>query len=227
MVETDVVASRSTYVEWVSAEDQPHHGYVVPAMLRALGPPSGRRLLDLGCGNGAITAKLAAAGFAASGVDFEQHGIEIASMALPGIDFRVHDLAQPLPPELSGRFDLVVTAEVIEHLFLPRELFARAREAIGDRSGRLVVTTPYHGYVKNLVIALFGRCDHHASPLADFGHIKFFSKKTLAEMGRQCGFHSTRFTLAGRVPPLSASMVMTAERRPLVEQGVSPGRHRR
>lgn len=218
MSEVDVVASRDHYWEWQSTDDQPHHRYVVPAMLRALGPPGGRRLLDLGCGNGAITAKLAAAGFITAGLDFEPHGIEMARAAHPAIDFVMHDLCEPLPLGLRDRFDVVVTAEVIEHLFFPRELFARAREAIGSRGGHLVVTTPYHGYAKNLVIALLGRCDRHASPLADFGHIKFFSKKTLTEMGRQCGFDSARVTLAGRVPPLSASMLMTAQRRPLVER---------
>ena len=81
-----------------------------------------------------------------------------------------------------GTFDTVLSAEVVEHLFLPRELFARAREALGD-GGRLVVTTPYHGYAKNLALAVFGQFDQHWVPLSDYGHIKFFSKATLGGAG--------------------------------------------
>lgn len=201
--------SRSHYWEWTSAAEQPHHRYLVPTILRALGPPAGRSLLDIGCGNGALTAKMAAAGFRASGVDSEVSGIERARAGFPTIEFALQDVSEPLPEALRDRFDVVVTAEVIEHLFLPRQLFARAREALTP-NGVLVVTTPYHGYVKNLMIAAFNQFDDHVGALGDYCHIKFFSRKTLGEMARQCGFEPVRWDMAGRIPPIAASMVMTA-----------------
>lgn len=205
--------SRTHYWDWVSADEQPHHRYLVPVILRALGPAAGRTLLDIGCGNGALTAKMAEAGFRAAGVDSEVSGIERARGAFPGIDFSLQDVSEPLPAELRDRFDVVVTAEVIEHLFLPRQLFARAREALAP-DGVLVVTTPYHGYVKNLMIAAFNQFDEHVGALGDYCHIKFFSRKTLGEMARQCGFEPVRWDTAGRVPPIAASMVMTARLSP-------------
>jgi 2-polyprenyl-6-hydroxyphenyl methylase/3-demethylubiquinone-9 3-methyltransferase len=36
------------------------------------------------------------------------------------------------------------------------------------------VTTPYHGYVKNLALAVTGQLDRHWQPWRDGGHIKFF-----------------------------------------------------
>lgn len=205
--------SRTHYWEWTSASEQPHHRYLVPAILRSLGPANGRSLLDIGCGNGALTAKMAASGFRSTGMDFELTGIDQARAANAGIDFVVQDVGEPLPEELRDRFDVVVTAEVIEHLFLPRQLFARAREALTP-DGVLVVTTPYHGYMKNLMIAALNQFDDHVGALGDYCHIKFFSRKTLGEMARQCGFQAVRWETAGRIPPIAASMVLTARLAP-------------
>ncbi|HUA94795.1 MAG TPA: class I SAM-dependent methyltransferase [Acidimicrobiales bacterium] len=201
-------ASRSHYWEWTSADRAPNHTYLVPGVLRALGDPAGRRLLDLGCGNGALTAELAVAGWEVTGLDFEESGIERARQAHPGVTFAVHDIYQPLPESLRGRFDAVLSAEVIEHLFLPRELFARAREAVSAPS-TIVVTTPYHGYAKNLALAVTGKFDGHWVPGSDYGHIKFFSRRTLAALARECGVEPYWWHRVGRIPPLAASMIMT------------------
>jgi 2-polyprenyl-3-methyl-5-hydroxy-6-metoxy-1,4-benzoquinol methylase len=219
---TSIVESRSQYWEWTSATEAPNHRYLAPAVLRMLGPPGGRRLLDVGCGNGALTAKLAAAGFEVTGVDFEPHGIEHARAAHPGIEFLWHDVSNPLPAAMLGRFDVVTSAEMIEHLFLPRDLFARAREALGGR-GELLVTTPNHGYTKNLAMALLDRFDVHVQALSDYGHIKFFSKRTLAQMATECGFTPVSWARAGRVPPIAASMLMRAELRPRTAPPLAAG----
>jgi 2-polyprenyl-6-hydroxyphenyl methylase/3-demethylubiquinone-9 3-methyltransferase len=201
-------AEETSYPEWVFSGEAENHHYLVPAVLRTL--PAGRvRVLDLGCGNGALTAKIHHAGKDVTGVDFTPSGIERARQSNPGVDFVIHDLNEPLPESLRGRFDVVVSAEVIEHLFLPRTLFTRCREALGE-SGQAIITTPLHGYWKNLAIVVTGKSDHHWNPLADYGHIKFFSKKTLRETARECGFEPARVLGAGRVPLLRATMVMTA-----------------
>lgn len=200
------------YPEWVFSGAAENHHYLVPAVLKAL-PDGPVRVLDLGCGNGALTARIREAGKQVSGVDFTPSGIERARRDNPGVPFFVHDLGEPLPDELRGQFDVVVSAEVIEHLFLPRTLFDRCREALGDR-GQVVITTPFHGYWKNLAIVATGKSDSHWGPLADFGHIKFFSKKTLRMIARECGFEPVSVVGAGRVPFLAATMVMKADLRP-------------
>ena len=64
----------------------------------------------------------------------------------------------------------------------------------------MVVTTPYHGYAKNLALAVTGRFDGHWVPLSDYGHIKFFSKRTLGMLARECGVEPTRWYRLGRNP---------------------------
>ena len=77
-------------------------------------------------------------------------------------------------------------------------------------SGTLIITTPYHGYFKNLALAAAGKLDGHFTVLWDGGHIKFFSRRTLTALLELEGFEVTAFCGAGRWPYLWKSMVLAA-----------------
>jgi 2-polyprenyl-3-methyl-5-hydroxy-6-metoxy-1,4-benzoquinol methylase len=109
--------------------------------------------------------------------------------------------------QLQDAFDVIVSVEVIEHLLLPRQLFSRAKEAL-KRNGELIITTPYHGYWKNLLIALTGKFDDHWHPLRDYGHVKFFSTQTLSKLFEEQGFELTHVKRVGRIPPVAKSLMM-------------------
>lgn len=187
-----------------------NHSFLVPGVLSVLGPAQGRGLLDLGCGNGSLSNALATAGFTVVGMDSSRTGLDAAQSAFPAVDFIAHDLSEPLPHDHRSRYDVVVAAEVIEHLFLPRGLFERASQALAP-GGTLVITTPFHGYWKNLALALTNSFDHHWRPSWDYGHIKFFSKKTLGAMATECGFQPVQWKMVGRAPQLAKSMILKAE----------------
>lgn len=102
--------------------------------------------------------------------------------------------------------------EVIEHLYSPRTFAAFIRSILeANGGGRFILTTPYHGYLKNLSIALAGKADRHYSALWEGGHIKFWSRRTLAILLREAGFRNMAFTGAGRIPYLWRHMVFSAE----------------
>ena len=66
-----------------------------------------------------------------------------------------------LPAKLAGmRIGTVISVEVIEHLHAPRSLTALARTVVA-LGGELILTTPYQGYVKYLLLAVSGRLDLH------------------------------------------------------------------
>jgi len=98
--------------------------------------------------------------------------------------------------------------EVIEHLLLPRRLVEAALSALRP-GGLVVLTTPYHGYLKNLALALSNGFDAHWHPLRDFGHVKFFSRHTLLALLEEYGLRALRFSTAGRVPLLAKSMIVS------------------
>ena len=167
-----------------------------------------KSICDLGCGNGHISGRLAALGYHVTGVDASPSGIQIARRAYPEVSFiegmisRDRDL---------GEFDLVISSDVIEHMYCPSDLL-EAAQSILKPGGQILVGTPYHGYLKNLVLAATGKMDSHFSALHDGGHIKFFSVKTLSSLMRRHGFQHLSFTFYGRAPWLWKNMICHARK---------------
>ncbi len=167
-----------------------------------------RTICDLGCGNGHITGRLAALGYQVTGVDASASGIQIAQRTYPGVEF-VHAL---IDSDLSlGQFDLVISSDVIEHLYRPSDLLEAAVSQLKP-SGQILLGTPYHGYLKNLALAATGKMDAHFSALHDGGHIKFFSVNTLSQLMRAHGFDDLHFTFYGRAPWLWKNMICHARK---------------
>jgi SAM-dependent methyltransferase len=108
-------------------------------------------------------------------------------------------------------FDVAIATEVIEHLVRPRNLLRFAKQLLRP-GGHLIIITPYHGYLKNLALALTNKWDSHLMPLWDDGHIKLWSHKTLSHVLKEGGFRLVRFNGAGRIPLLWKSMIMVAQK---------------
>jgi SAM-dependent methyltransferase len=170
------------------------------------------RVLDVGCGNGFTCGEFIRCGYRVVGVDLSRQGIEIARKAYPQGRFEVLPADDKLFDNLGeAPFDIVVSTEVVEHLYSPREYAQGCFRALRP-GGRFICTTPYHGYLKNLVLSLAGKWDSHANPLWDCGHIKLWSRKTLTHLFTETGFINLRFHGAGRLPYLWMTMVMSADK---------------
>jgi 2-polyprenyl-3-methyl-5-hydroxy-6-metoxy-1,4-benzoquinol methylase len=183
------------------------HSYLIPGLTKVLAASQARKVLDFGCGNGALTVELGRMGYEVVGVDNSESGIRIAVNAYPSTQFFRAAVDEPLPRDLATCFDAMIAVEVIEHLLLPRMLFTRAREAL-KKHGQLIITTPYHGYIKNLAIAIAGGFDNHWHPLRDYGHVKFFSKRTLCRLFEEQGFGVEQVVMVGRVPAVAKSIIV-------------------
>jgi 2-polyprenyl-3-methyl-5-hydroxy-6-metoxy-1,4-benzoquinol methylase len=171
------------------------------------------KVLDLGCGNGYVASRIAGQGHAVTGVDVSSEGIEIARVSFPGISYQLCSVYDDdLLDRVGGQFDCVVSLEVVEHLFYPKKLFEQCHRLLVAR-GTLIVSTPYHGYLKNLALSLTNGWDRHFGVDWDGGHIKFFSRKTLAQMASNAGFVNIRFSPVGRCPGLWKSMIMVAQKK--------------
>jgi 2-polyprenyl-6-hydroxyphenyl methylase/3-demethylubiquinone-9 3-methyltransferase len=188
----------------------PHHKHIVPAIVRML-PQCPLRILDIGCGTGFIDDSLAKLGHEVVGIDFDPKAIEIHRCVYPRLDARLRGAEDALKGIFAEGADLVLAVEVVEHLYRPMRFLLEAREALRP-GGHLLLTTPYHGYWKNLAVSVLGRWDHVFTVEWEEGHIKFFSEMTMRRMLASAGFDDVVFGNAGRVPYLWRTMVVRARR---------------
>ena len=200
-----------------SAEAPRTEGYLWRHIISLCGELRARRIVDIGCGNGALCRELASRGYEVVGCEPSAESLRFAQRAAPGLVF--HKLGVDDDPSTIGNasFDVAIATEVIEHVVRPRNLPRFANQLLRS-GGHLIISTPYHGYLKNLVLALANKWDAHLNPFWDGGHIKFWSRKTLSQLLNETGFSVIRFIGAGRLPFLWKSMIVVAQKRQASEQ---------
>lgn len=203
----------SEYTDYGFPDDRPSHTfhYLHSPLLALLNKDVNQNILDLGCGNGHLVNYLIAQGYNTYGTDASEDGIAIAKAEHPD-RFFLQDLSTgKLPVELQGiKFDTVVSTEVIEHLYDPEGFIVFCRQVL-NKNGQLIISTPYHGYLKNLALSIFDKWDSHHGPAWHGGHIKFWSRNTLSRLLTKAGFKVTAFKGCGRWPYFWKSMIIKAE----------------
>lgn len=210
---TETAVDTSGYV-YEDGELNHSHNYLVPPLLNILASlplaSDDRRVFELGCGNGAVAAVLAEQGYRMTGVEVSTQGLEQARRRYPYLSLQPGSAYDRLA-EIHGTFPVVVSLEVVEHLYAPR-IFAKTLYDLVEPSGTVIVSTPYHGYWKNLALAVTGRLDAHFTALWDHGHIKFWSRKTLETLLVEAGFRDISFRRVGRVPALAKALIAVAKK---------------
>ena len=146
-----------------------------------------RRLLDVGCGDGAMLRQLD--GFEAlAGVDVSEAAVRIARSQ--GLDVRAVDVNTGVLPFDSESFETVLCLDVIEHVFDPLQLVAELRRVTAP-GGELLISTPNLRYVKRLFeLAVLGRFPKTSSDEEgyDGGHIHYFTAADIKHLLRSQGF---------------------------------------
>ncbi len=201
--------------EYVYHDSRPSyaHSYLWPAVVKILEREAvglKKRVFEIGCGNGATANMLSELGYDVTGIDPSESGIRIANQAFPHLNLSIGSACDELA-ERFGSFPIVLSLEVIEHCYSSRK-FAEVVYNLSDAGGIAVISTPYHGYLKNLALSVFGKWDFHFGALDEGGHIKFFSNRALGALLADIGFRNIGFVRVGRVPPIARSVIALARR---------------
>jgi SAM-dependent methyltransferase len=108
------------------------------ALVRMLPQQSYRRALDLGCGLGLFTERLARCAEQVVGIDISHVAIGCAAdrtRALTNVQMRQGDIME-LGPEFDGGFDLIVAADAL--YYLPPPILDRGLKTLAERISRLL-----------------------------------------------------------------------------------------
>ena len=147
-------------------------------------PLEGKTALDVGCGAGLLAEPLARLGARVSGVDASEELIAAARAHAEASGFEI-DYRSAAVEDLEGRFDLVTSLEVVEHVADPRA-FVRSLAARLAPGGLLVMSTPNRtAWSRLLTITLaegFGRV-----PRGTHDYAAFITPDELGAMIREAG----------------------------------------
>jgi cyclopropane fatty-acyl-phospholipid synthase-like methyltransferase len=189
--------------ERLPEELQPPDRALRLAFLRAHVQP-GETVLDLGCGDGWMTAELAALGARPTGVEIARAAVERAQRRHPQLTFALAAVDGPLPMQ-DNAFDVVWSSEVIEHVADTARWLSEARRVLRPK-GRLLLTTPNHSRLRLLVAGI----EPYSEPLGD--HLHLYSARSLRGVLREFGFGEIAIT-AGGGPPLARRTLLAAATR--------------
>jgi 2-polyprenyl-3-methyl-5-hydroxy-6-metoxy-1,4-benzoquinol methylase len=173
--------------------------FVLERLDAAAGGPGVTRLrvLDVGCGEGQLTAAIAEAGFDVLGVDVAEEPLRRARALHPGLELlRVEpDEQWPLP---DAGFDVIWAGETIEHVTDTASWLSQLRRLLRS-GGRLLLSTPAHGPLTRLGVGLSaGRFERRFDPRAD--HVRFYTRRSLVELLADFGFEQIEAREVGGVP---------------------------
>ena len=143
-------------------------------------PPS--RVLDLGCSGGLFASHVRAAGHHVTGVDL----VEIPGVRERTDHFIKARLEDGIPGEAGDGFDVVVVADIIEHLPQPALVLADICRVLRP-GGQVMLSVPNfaHWYPRARVVSgLFG---YDRRGILDETHLRFFTRRTLRRLVRSSG----------------------------------------
>lgn len=161
----------------LKADDLGSHGRIAEFMRGR--PPS--RVLDLGCGPGWLAERMTRAGHQVVGVDL----VESQGVGARMSRFVQCDLERGLTLDRDECFDVVVAADVLEHLRDPERLLREALRHL--RPGGLVlasVPNVSHWYVRARVA--LGLFSYDQRGILDRSHIRFFTRRSFLQLARRC-----------------------------------------
>lgn len=189
--------------EWSAKSYDAHARFVSDLgaeVLSWLAPRAGERILDIGCGDGALTARIAEAGAQVHGVDASTSLLEAARGR--GLDVQLMD-AQALT--IENEFDAVFSNAALHWMLKPREVVRGVRRALKD-GGRFVAEFGGHGNVAAIVTAMRGYARARGGDEAVAGPWFYPTPEEYRALLESEGFAVHRIGLYPRPTPLPTGM---------------------
>ena len=155
------------------------------------------RVLDLGCSDGRLTGRIRDLGHEVTAIDIEK---------FDGIGARVDrfieaDLDDGIPAEVGTDYDVVLAADVFEHVRRPEDLIVEARDCLRP-GGTMIVSVPNFGNWYPRIRVLLGLFDYDRRGILDAGHVRFFTRASFRRLIHRAGLAIRREEAVGPPPEI-------------------------
>ena len=146
-----------------------------------------KKVLDVGCATGKLLEELK------SKKDCYTVGIEAEMNESQEAKIRCDQLIQgdieklEALPFSEGFFDVIVFADVLEHLRRPDEVLKKMRAYLKD-DGQFLISIPNIAFISIRLGLLFGMFNYTEYGLLDKTHLRFFTLKTAKKLIEESGY---------------------------------------
>jgi 2-polyprenyl-6-hydroxyphenyl methylase/3-demethylubiquinone-9 3-methyltransferase len=192
--------------ERVASEAHDHVLQVLETRLHDAGSGEGR-VLDLGCGDGTLAARMAAQGAVVTGVDPSAAAIQRAREAHPDMTWALPSEDGRLPVA-DASFDVVTCVNVLQHVADTQTLMSEARRVLVS-GGLFVAAVPHHGRLRGAVTALTS-FERHFDPLEPV--LRFYTARSLQALLEAFAFEDVETTAYGGAPLVRHTLVAVGRR---------------
>lgn len=150
---------------------------------------SNRRVLEIGAGPGSITRLLKDhGGCRVTAIELDAEAIEKLTPFCERIyQCDLNDANWPSVVSDEGKFQVVVAADVLEHLYAPATIL-RAMKSLLDDDGYVVISLPHVGHNGVIACVTQGDFAYGDCGLLDKTHIRFFGIANIQRLFEEAGF---------------------------------------
>jgi glycosyltransferase involved in cell wall biosynthesis len=169
------------------SEDSSHGR--ISALLSSRSPS---KILDLGCSGGQLAKRLRGMGHHVTGVDV----IEIPGVSERTDSFFKADLNDGIPYEAGSGFDIVLGADVLEHVVNPGALLTQTREVLSP-DGVAIFCVPNIAHWYPRARSTVGMFDYDQRGILDATHLRFFTRRSIRKLIERQGYAIRRIEPVG------------------------------
>lgn len=155
--------------------NQLHYAYILRVIERLYPDDASRRLFDFGCGAGGFLLEAKKAGWDVMGLELNK---DLARFVTEEYEIPVFQGLVDDPSFADERFDIVLSAQVFEHLLDPRQTLLDLKEHLRS-PGFVLIEVPNQLAIKETL---------RRGRTLDDSHLFYFSASALSWMLRDCGF---------------------------------------
>lgn len=152
--------------------------------------PKGSRVLDVGCGTGSVSC-LIRDHCESEVIGLEPNSERAHAARSSGLQV-INELFAPGKVEGFGKFDVIVFADVLEHLVNPAEALDLAKTLLAP-GGCVVASVPNVAHWSVRLDLLLGRFDYRELGIMDATHLRWFTAETLEKLFAASGFRIANY----------------------------------